>query len=667
MLTCEQQLDIISRAWGLQDGSGYVFLPTINGEAETKEERIRGYSEGPAFKWPEDRLQILDYMRHHWDDDLYWCPSMFERHTRRMEFAMDEHALWADLDEVDPRGLDEFRPTIAWETSPGRYQALWLTRVPVLGVSWPGNENQKLTYFLGADSNGWDTTQLLRVPGWRNHKPSYRNKDGGAPIGKLLWQNGPRYRRQQFAQLPEVQSRSSEVREIIESDLAAVDIHQVMARVKLKLNKRVREFLQAREAPNKGARSEILWEIERELADAGCTLAEIIAIIQKSVWNKYKGRGDELLRLTTEASRALDEAEDGADAEIPKPDTTLSIAEFLRHIKPPVWLIKDIWTRGSCGFIAGEPKTWKSWMALDMALSLATGSDFLGTFPIVQPGPVLYIQEEDPAPRLKDRFEKMWSSKASWRVILEDGVPVSVPPEEISKDPDVGVHVKSGLILSDEVWMEWLRDTISEGFRGSQYQAVFLDPLMYMIGDVDENRAAQMMLKIFRPLKVIASEFDIAVIVVHHLKKANQKYNAGARGGQMMLGSVANHAWTEDSLYLSHSRGDVHVEAESKSAPGGSFRVSGLRNKFWTPTISDVKLGDDDHQSDTEVRETVNKPNILKIVKVLEDMPNGPHRTTTIAKTAGITRQAADQQLRRAMRAEQVTNPSVGFWDLAKR
>lgn len=646
MLTCEQQLDIISRAWGLQDGSGYVFLPTINGEAQTKEERIRGYSEGPAFKWPEDKTQILDYMRHHWDDDLYWCPSMFERHVRRMEFAMDEHALWADLDEVDPHELDEFKPTIAWETSPGRYQALWLTRMPVLGVSWPGNENQKLTYFLGADSNGWDTTQLLRVPGWRNHKPPYRNKDGGAPIGTLLWQNGPRYRRQQFSELPEVQSRSSEVREIIESDLAAVDTHEVMVRVKLKLSKRVREFLQAREVPNKGARSEILWEIERELADAGCTLAEIIAIIQKSVWNKYKGRGDELLRLTTEASRALDEAQDISYAEIPKPDTVPRIAVLLANIKPPAWLIKDIWTRGSCGFIGGQPKTWKSWTALDMALSLATGSDFLGTFPVVQPGPVLYIQEEDPLPRIKDRFDKMWSEKAAWQVVVgDDGMPYSVPANKISQDPDVGMLVKQGIVLSDEIWIEWLRDIIAEGMDGTPYQAVFLDPLMYMLGDVDENRAGPMMLRIFKPLKVLASEFDIAVIVVHHMRKAGK--DTGTRGGQLILGSVANHAWTEDSMYLTHFKGgDVHVEVESKTAPGGSFKMSGLRNRLWTPTIYEIKLGDEEYNAEAPAIATSNKTaSPSKALASLHTLGSGT--TKDVALHAGIQPNSAYKQLRR--------------------
>lgn len=662
-LTPEQQLDVVSRAWGMQDGGGYVFFPTIDGRAKTKQQRIKGFNEGPAFLWPDHRDLILEHIRDHVNDDQYWCPSMFETNMRKSEYAMDEHALWADLDEVNPDDIDEeFRPTVAWQTSEEHYQALWLTRRPVLGVSWMGGENQKLTYYLGADSNGWDTTQLLRLPGSKNHK--YDRLKNNKPFqGRLLWNNGRRFSRSNFEDLPEVKSRSAEIRDILDSDLAAVDPHEVMARVKLKLSKRVREFLQAREAPNKGARSEVLWEIERELADAGCSLAEIVTLVQRSVWNKYAGRSDERLRLVTEATRALESAEEVDVDFSDKPTSTPRIAAVLANIKPPQWLVKDIWTRGSCGFIAGQPKSWKSWIALDMALSIATGNDFLGAFSIPKPGPVLYIQEEDPAPRLKDRFDKMWSAKADWNVgIDDDGEPVIIPAYDLPRDPDIGIHLKSGILLSDEVWQEWLRDTIAEGLDSNPYQAVILDPLMYMLGEVEDNKAQTMMTKVFRPLKTLAQEFDIAVMVVHHMRKAS-KETGTVRGGQLMLGSVANHAWTEDSLYISRSFNDLHVEVESKTAPGGSFKISGIRNRSWTPTPFDLNLSEDedDKPQQQAVRQAPKtQTKIPAIVKVLNEL--GPSTTSQVAQAKGITPQAAWKQLKRATENGLILNPSPGQW-----
>src|SRR5688572_7807154 len=142
-LSHERQLQIISKAWG-RNQKGYCFFPWISGEPTDKRERIQSFRNGPAFWWPRDKQKILAHMTEHVDDDLYWCPSLFEVPKRQTEHAMDEHALWADLDVVDPHTLKgtQYEPTIAWETSPGRYQALWvLAAGDIQGASWPGQEN----------------------------------------------------------------------------------------------------------------------------------------------------------------------------------------------------------------------------------------------------------------------------------------------------------------------------------------------------------------------------------------------------------------------------------------------------------------------------------------------------------------------------------------------
>lgn len=659
-MTHEKQLDIISRVWGIQDDPGYVFLPWIDGTAETKEQRIRGYHEDNPFYWDgsaKAKREILQHMATHEGDDLYWCPVPFETGIRRMEFAMDEHALWADLDEVDPEAIDEeFRPTVAWETSPGRFQGLWVSRLPMLGTSWPGGENQRLTYYLGADRNGWDTTQLLRVPGWRNHKPAYRRN--GKPVqGRILWHNGPKYSRRQFEDLPDVQSWNIQVGDLIEGDVDKVDIHEVWGKVRLKVSKRVRDFIAARESA--GDRSEILWEICRELADAGCTVVEIVAITRQSVWNKYSGRADELLRLSTEAAKAIEDRPESADRgleEVEKPQAVPSLFEVLTSLKPPRWLIKDIWTIGSCGFISGQPKSWKSFFAFDMALSIATGASFLNHFRVEEPGPVLWIQEEDPGPVIKQRFQKMRDGKGSSQIVVgPDGMPWVDPGQQFTEDPDIGMVLKKGFILSDEGWQDWLKDKLDAGFRDRRYQAVILDPMMMMLGDVDDHRAAQVMDKVLRPLKVIASELEVAIMVIHHTKKADP--GSSSRGGQLMLGSVANHAWTEDALYLvRHTpRGKppyVQVEVESKSATGGSFQVHGLNNGHWTPHIQAKYLNQpDDHQGgDVQIQQAAangngHKPSKLKLA--LDQLGAGEYTTTTLREQSGISRQAINQQMKR--------------------
>ncbi len=602
-------LRIMSRAWGGQDG--YVFFPHINRQEQRDSgQRRAGFHENRAFKWPQDKAAILQHMRDNANHDLYWCPSVFEGPDRKTELAMDEHALWADLDEADPRGLkgnSDFRPTIAWESSPGRYQALWLGNPAVgdfQGASWPGNENQRLSYYLDADKSGWDTTQLLRIPGWPNHKPEYAKRDGSPVPGKLLWDRGPMYSMEDFESLPAVAGAltADKLGDILQGEIDGIDRHRVIDRVKLKLNQRARELINARHAM--GDRSDSLWYLIRCLADAGCSVQEIVAIARASVWNKFAGRSDEVKRLITEATKAIDQRSPDVTEAIEEEQAPKArpsrLAGFLKDVKPPEWLVEGIATHGSVGFIAGQPKSFKSWFALDLALSIATGALFLDYFKIIKKGPVLYIQEEDSAITVKSRTRKIWRGKTVDRMKIEGEDIIWEPGNPQDFDPDVAIYCQEGFVVSEGHWMEWLDETLAEGMEmadGSRqpFVMVIIDTLMNTAGDVEENKSQQMTTKIFKPMKLLARKHEVAVRFVHHMGKGGGDGDT-RRGGQKMLGGTANHAWSEDSLYISRDpkkAGVVHVDFESKSAPEKQYTVSGLDNRGWTPYFEPIKPKED--------------------------------------------------------------------------
>lgn len=680
-MNLERTLNIISRAWGNQ--KGYAFFPYIDRQAQVASgSRRAGYHEGPdrpkgdkrgvAFRWPNDRAEIREHLAAQLraGHDAYWCPSLFEFPNRRSDLAMDEHCLWADLDEVDPREIHDYPPTIAWESSPDRYQALWVaSEGDFQGASWPGNENQRLTYLLGADPSGWDTTQLLRLPGWPNFKPERIEANGGrTPRGKLLWSAGQSYSLDDFTDLPEVRGAvNSELTEAIESEVDAVDRLKALSRLKIKLNHKARELLSAREVS--GDRSGQMWYLMRCLADAGGTVTEIVAIIRPTVWNKFAGRGDEMKRLITEASKAVasrsDEVQEELEEEGERKKPT-RLGDLLRNIKRPVWLIEGVLTEGACGFIAGEPKSWKSWVAYDMALSVATGADFLGSFRVVNPGPVLYIQEEDPPPVLKTRGAKIWSSKSVDKFGLDsDGQLEWMPAEqERDFDPEVNAYVQQGVTLSDEAWQLWLDETLEDGMNGEPYRLMIVDTLMMTAGEVDENRAQEMTTKIFRPMKVLSRKHNVALQVVHHIGKSEKQ-----RMGQRMLGSVANHAWAEDSIYLLRSgkKGEVKMEFESKAAPGGVWKMGNLDNTRWDPQITSA-VGADANMNSTPADEPrqgarrAKKPD-----PVAEDVPmtvagtaleklGGLQTTKAVQKESGLNYQQAYRQLNRDPNVEKHEN-----------
>ena len=61
----------------------------------------------------------------------------------------------------------------------------------------------------------------------------------------------------------------------------------------------------------------------------------------------------------------------------------------------------------SVGVIGGAPKCAKTWLGLDMALSVATGTACLGKYAVPEPGPVLVYLAEDALPVVRERIEGM--------------------------------------------------------------------------------------------------------------------------------------------------------------------------------------------------------------------------------------------------------------------
>lgn len=76
----------------------------------------------------------------------------------------------------------------------------------------------------------------------------------------------------------------------------------------------------------------------------------------------------------------------------------------LRH-QP--WLIERLWTHQAVGIIGGSPKSGKTWLALEIAVSVASGTPCFDTFTVCSPGPVLLYAAEDSAVALRSRVETL--------------------------------------------------------------------------------------------------------------------------------------------------------------------------------------------------------------------------------------------------------------------
>lgn len=575
------------------------------------------------FKWPQDREKIEDLVENKIgrETNLYWAPLVFKTKRRDEKQVNPGNTLYADLDPVNPEGLP-IRPTLAWESSPGRYQALWWLDEP-LDPKELAHLNKALTYHVKADPGGWDLTQVLRIPGTYNFKYNPPKK------GKLLWFD-PKitYNRKEFIKIPEPTNNT----ETLGGSTAS--LIELLHRYRKVIPKKVSTLLQYPESRvQTGKRSDMLWYIESELVKAQIPLEDVVQLVGLSAWNKYQGRNDEWKRLTTEISKIYEEAikgspppkqdqDDEDEEESGLPWTTFSQLMSSSRTRPG-YLIRDIWLRRSHGMVAGEPKTFKSTVALDMAVSVASGKPLWGQFPVEDQGPVLIIQNENSEWIIKDRMEKIIYSKdlVGIATCLKRKLKVDFPPE-------LPIHFLNnyGYTFSDPLHREELEDAIEE----LQPKLVILDPL-YLMFDGEINSAKELN-PILSWLLELKNDFDTAIMVVHHWNKSG----TSTRGGQRMLGSTTLHGWVESALYIESQ--PEELGANGKPLPKIVIERE-LRGGGVLPKLAlEMEMGDTGDPTYNprmvEVRPTSGP---LELLDLLTMYPNGIS-TSQAAKDLGVSR-----------------------------
>lgn len=225
----------------------------------------------------------------------------------------------------------------------------------------------------------------------------------------------------------------------------------------------------------------------------------------------------------------------------PSPLPVLRIGEIPRESRAQPWLVEQLWGASSVGVIGGAPKCSKTWLGLDLALSVATGTACLGRYAVPQPGPVLVYLAEDALPIVRQRVEGM----ARHRGLELAGVDlhvITVPALRLDREPH--------------------RQRLLETVRRLRPRLLLLDPLVRLHG-IDENSATEVagLLAYFRALQ---RQLDLSVILVHHTRK---NAAGGMAAGQGLRGSSDIHAFGDSNLYLRRASQRLVLLSEHRAAP----------------------------------------------------------------------------------------------------
>ena len=223
-----------------------------------------------------------------------------------------------------------------------------------------------------------------------------------------------------------------------------------------------------------------------------------------------------------------------------RPLAVVRVADIVTEENPQRWLIDQLWGAAAVGVIGGAPKCSKTWLALDMSLSVATGTACLDRYEVPQPGAVLVYLAEDSLAIVRERVEGI----ARHRGLQLDSVPIHVittPVLRLDRDPH--------------------RTQLRETARRLRPRLLLLDPLVRLHG-IDENHAGEVaeLLAYFRSLQ---RELDLAVVLVHHTRK---NAPGGTAAGVGLRGSSDIHAFGDSNLYLRKASDRLMLSSEHRAA-----------------------------------------------------------------------------------------------------
>jgi hypothetical protein len=203
------------------------------------------------------------------------------------------------------------------------------------------------------------------------------------------------------------------------------------------------------------------------------------------------------------------------------------------------WLVDSLWARAGVGILGGAPKCCKSWLGLDLALSVASGTPALDTFDVDDAGPVLIYMAEDAAPVVKARLHGLCAHR---------GLALS----------DVPLHVITAPSLRLDRALDQAR--LRDAARGLRPRLLLLDPFV-RLHRIDENDSGQVA-ALLGYLRELQRELDLAVVVVHHARKNG----SAVQPGQSLRGSGDLHAWGDSNLYVRRTKDALVLTVEHRAA-----------------------------------------------------------------------------------------------------
>jgi len=234
------------------------------------------------------------------------------------------------------------------------------------------------------------------------------------------------------------------------------------------------------------------------------------------------------------------------------------------EIRPPDWLLRGAIERDAFALIFGDPGCGKSFLAIDWACRVATGTPWRGYD--VKAGPVVYVAGEG-----QQGFGRRIRAWSEHHGVGLDGVPLYLSPAVAMPDPaDL-----QALVTATDTGVDAV---------GQRPALIVLDTLARNFGGGDENGTPDMN-RFVLACDAVRTLFGCTVLVVHHSGHADKSRARGA---------IALKAALDAEYRLSNEGGLLLTATKMKEAelpPTLSMELvtvelPGLKDEFGLPVTS---------------------------------------------------------------------------------
>ena len=425
-----------------------------------------------------------------------------EGHKKQSSYQTYEEALTA-INNFSPK------PTIIIHSGGGFHCYFVLTqavKVEEIGVDVLENINKAICLELGGDIGTHDLSRILRVPGTFN----YKLPDNPRKV-TVVENSGIEYDFNQLAQRFNVSEKVIENENHVENEKLIPDatpspdndqplnITSDKLVAGLPVSEKIKSLILNGNDGTYTSRSEADMAVLKALVSNGITDEEIEEIFEKyPIGEKYREHDapeSYLQHSIKKAKTSMAGVQDQSDPIQCQNNKTFTATELLKEeFKPMVWAVDGIIPEG-LSLLCGKPKTYKSWMALNIAIAVACGG-IVFNYTSVKQGTVLYLALEDSKRRLQDRLKKTLNSienhtlenlylETNWHRIDDGGI------EDLVN------------------WIEDHPDT----------RVVIIDTLALIRPKNSSKNDYQSDYSTISKLKQVADRFNIAMIILHHLRK----------------------------------------------------------------------------------------------------------------------------------------------------